>query len=344
MLLPHGSSRPGADADQGRRPRVYPGDDVCVLADQRLLTSGSDRLRGSASDRDVVGPEIRADGRLYSPAPRRGQPAEPSTQGRRGAATQGPPGTRTARRRPPHSSGPGRGSGRPHGPRGGCSGLRRPRWCHGDEVSPLDERPGQPGQRRDTAVGMSDGHRDPTGDRPGEADPTGADRPDRLTGRGAVLDAPVPGAVGPVRQAERVDDRRVDRRAVRTAARGAAGRRRAEGTAPGLRRRRGAPSGEGEHHDPDEHDDSCEHGEHHRGVRPSIQLLHPTHLHTTRATARSSPGGGSGSTGRNGPQAGSRSMLENRDRSCRTALVWIWQTRLSVTPSTSPISGSVRFS
>src|SRR3954454_16120579 len=31
-----------------------------------------------------------------------------------------------------------------------------------------------------------------------------------------------------------------------------------------------------------------------------------------------------------------------RERSCRIALVWIWQTRLSVTPRTSPISFSVR--
>ena len=43
-------------------------------------------------------------------------------------------------------------------------------------------------------------------------------------------------------------------------------------------------------------------------------------------------------------QTGSRSMLENRERRCSTALVWIWQTRDSVTPSTLPISCSVRFS
>lgn len=38
------------------------------------------------------------------------------------------------------------------------------------------------------------------------------------------------------------------------------------------------------------------------------------------------------------------SWLRSRDRNCNTAREWICETRLSVTPSTSPISASVRFS
>jgi len=45
---------------------------------------------------------------------------------------------------------------------------------------------------------------------------------------------------------------------------------------------------------------------------------------------------------RAGPQAVSLSTRSILARSCRTALVWIWQTRLSVTPSTWPISASVK--
>jgi hypothetical protein len=41
-------------------------------------------------------------------------------------------------------------------------------------------------------------------------------------------------------------------------------------------------------------------------------------------------------------QAGSRSEARMRERSCSTDLVWIWHTRLSVTPSTWPISARVR--
>ncbi len=43
-------------------------------------------------------------------------------------------------------------------------------------------------------------------------------------------------------------------------------------------------------------------------------------------------------------QAVSRNGELSRERSCSTALVWIWQTRLSVTPSTSPICAKVRLS
>ena len=43
-----------------------------------------------------------------------------------------------------------------------------------------------------------------------------------------------------------------------------------------------------------------------------------------------------------GDQTGSRSAAARPRRSCATAFVWIWQTRLSVTPSTSPISARVR--
>ena len=43
-----------------------------------------------------------------------------------------------------------------------------------------------------------------------------------------------------------------------------------------------------------------------------------------------------------GGQAGSRSLAAMRERNWSTALVWIWHTRLSVTPSTSPISARVR--
>ncbi len=43
-------------------------------------------------------------------------------------------------------------------------------------------------------------------------------------------------------------------------------------------------------------------------------------------------------------QTSSRSTVDSRDRSCSTALVWIWQTLLSVTPRTLPISAKVRFS
>lgn len=43
-------------------------------------------------------------------------------------------------------------------------------------------------------------------------------------------------------------------------------------------------------------------------------------------------------------QASSRSAELRRDRSESTALVWIWQTRLSVTPRTRPISAKVRLS
>ena len=38
------------------------------------------------------------------------------------------------------------------------------------------------------------------------------------------------------------------------------------------------------------------------------------------------------------------SWLRRRERNCNTAREWICETRLSVTPSTSPISASVRFS
>ena len=41
------------------------------------------------------------------------------------------------------------------------------------------------------------------------------------------------------------------------------------------------------------------------------------------------------------PQADSLSATSIRPRSCNTALVWIWHTRLSVTPRTCPISASV---
>ena len=41
------------------------------------------------------------------------------------------------------------------------------------------------------------------------------------------------------------------------------------------------------------------------------------------------------------PQADSLSATSIRPRSCNTALVWIWHTRLSVTPRTWPISASV---
>lgn len=43
-------------------------------------------------------------------------------------------------------------------------------------------------------------------------------------------------------------------------------------------------------------------------------------------------------------QASSRSAELRRDLRESTALVWIWQTRLSVTPRTRPISAKVRLS
>ena len=47
---------------------------------------------------------------------------------------------------------------------------------------------------------------------------------------------------------------------------------------------------------------------------------------------------------RDGPRDGAQAIPEadSRDRSCSTALVWICDTRLSVTPTTRPISASVR--
>src|SRR5687767_1527685 len=66
-----------------------------------------------------------------------------------------------------------------------------------------------------------------------------------------------------------------------------------------------------------------------------------------RATARTGGllGGAAGQGGsavRRKLQASSRSGSAILDRSWSTALVWIWHTRLSVTPSTSPISARVR--
>ncbi len=53
---------------------------------------------------------------------------------------------------------------------------------------------------------------------------------------------------------------------------------------------------------------------------------------------------GRAAIGRAEGYAGSRSEAEMRERSCKTALVWIWQTRLSVMPRIWPIWLSVRFS
>ena len=48
--------------------------------------------------------------------------------------------------------------------------------------------------------------------------------------------------------------------------------------------------------------------------------------------------------GKNRCEDQATSWLRSRERNCNTAREWIWETRLSVTPNTSPISASVRFS
>ena len=62
-----------------------------------------------------------------------------------------------------------------------------------------------------------------------------------------------------------------------------------------------------------------------------------------RSRGRAPRGASRGPEGRGtAGQTGSRSAAVSRSRSLSTALPWIWQARLSVTPSTSPISARVR--
>ena len=187
---------------------------------------------------------------------------------------------------------------------------------------------------------MQDGHSQATRHLSGEDDAAGTDGPDRGSRRRGVLEPAVPRAVGTRWLAERVEDRCDDGRAIALAV-GAP----AVGTSrAGVgRRSRGPRRGD---HPRSGHDD-----EHHEGAEPARPtrsgggappgIEHGSPRGQQRWRRRGKRGCGADSAE---DQAGSRSSDANRDRRCSTALVWIWQTRDSVTPRTRPISERVRLS
>lgn len=178
-----------------------------------------------------------------------------------------------------------------------------------DAVADRHRDAGQADVRRPNPVGVVHRHHQPTGDGSGEGHRTRADRPHRGADRGGVLDAPVAGEPWLRWWTERVQHRRVGGRSVHRWTGCCAGR------CAG-----GGPAGHCERDG--ERDRERRSSEHDEG--PASRLAEP-------------------SSGRWG-YAGSRWAAWRRLRSWSTDLVWIWLTRLSVTPRTSPIWARVRFS
>jgi hypothetical protein len=184
--------------------------------------------------------------------------------------------------------------------------------CHADRRAPgdrsphLDQHGRQSGHARSESVRVHDAHHQPTGDLSGEGDDAGTDRADVLALDRSVLDAPVAGGEGTGRRSEGVRHGPGDRRRIPAKPWGSGVARRSCRATTSRRccGRARLPTEE----QPDEQP------EHDRADQP------------TGRTAQSS------------------SRLPNRERRWRTALVWIWQTRDSVTPRTRPISCSVRLS
>jgi len=153
-------------------------------------------------------------------------------------------------------------------------------------------------------------------DRTEEADSSIVDRDHDLAAAGAELDPEVPApAVGMSGRTELIDDRGIDGYPPGTVV---AGHIRSGGGGPEGQR------GAGEQTD---------HGEKHLLAFPIAGTAARGGRSRLEGKGQSLP-----------DQADSRSMELRRDLSCKTALVWIWHTRLSVTPSTPPISAKVMFS
>ncbi len=176
-----------------------------------------------------------------------------------------------------------------------------------DPVALADRGERQVDRRRSQPIGMGDGHVELPCHPPGEGDHAGTDGAHAGPRCGGVLDAPVPGEPRLRWRPERIRHRCHHRRPIGTAIR----------SGP---RASADPAGTGWwHHDGQQHRDQQHRGQQHRGHR------------------RRPPGG-------RATYAVSRSAASRRLRSWSTDLVWIWLTRLSVTPRTEPICARVRFS
>lgn len=180
---------------------------------------------------------------------------------------------------------------------------------------PHDDR-AEPGVAGAQEIRMGDHHDEPPCDLTGERHRPIADRCDATDSRRVVLDAPV--------------------------ARSVPGRRRGTDRSPAPPRAGGMGVAR----------DLLSQPSRMRTARPAPPARPPPRRSATVVCRAASRGGtqrdgtrrGGTRPRRNLGQTMSRSKPLNRDRSCSTALVWIWHTRDSVTPSTRPISDNVRFS
>jgi hypothetical protein len=212
-----------------------------------------------------------------------------------------------------------------------------------DDRAPRDRVAARERRRRAERVagpqpaGVGDGDVEVGGDPPGERDRARTGRGHRRAGSGGEVDAPVPGRVRRRRRVEGTEHATVDRPRPR----------------PGRGSRGGGHAGgRRDHHEREQDGDEQAQG---ATVRAVVWAGHGSPSGFVRRCAR----GKSRTSGdvegpdrsRGRPVPGRlrrgcdrhpvRSGSESRERSWRMAFVWIWQTRLSVTPRTEPISASV---
>ena len=317
------ATRDAPDQTSPRRP---------VVCSQRLGAGGGSRPgmpRGRCSD--SARPRASSAGGRSTPTPAAG--ARPGRAGR----------PRRGRRGRTGASGPRTGR-RPASPRwttprawSGPEPPAVPTTCPRETPCPGAHRDGrQERQGRPEPVGVLHDDVERARDRTREHHAAGAGCDDRGPGRGREIRAAVTGAVARSGCHERAHDRARDRPHPVGCRRGGRGGRAPAGE-DGGRDERGQGQG-----------DECRAQLHRRlpGVRGHGREKRrgggaPGTLPVPDDRAKGRRERRVQVQGRDQPEVRSTGGSMSRPRSWRIALVWIWQTRLSVTPSTVPISASV---